>query len=207
MKKIIVAFIVLFLFQSCTQDKKNDLNSSGKPDVDSISGIQTSNNNHTDLQNIVYVKPNSIVFFSLSQKEYNQFIHLTGNQTKWEFDIIYKQFKKLAQNTKKALKNKKIKSVYLVNPKIAFITKKGDTLFFDRKENDLFIGQIFFNGKDTLDIEQGLMKTDSLENYIKRFFNLKEDINIKQTIIHSVNQKIIKKDTVIKSEPDTLNIQ
>lgn len=207
MKKIIVAFIVLFLFQSCTQDKKNDLNSSGKPDVDSISGIQTSNNNHTDLQNIVYVKPNSIVFFSLSQKEYNQFIHLTGNQTKWEFDIIYKQFKKLAQNTKKALKNKKIKSVYLVNPKIAFITKKGDTLFFDRKENDLFIGQIFFNGMDTLDIEQGLMKTDSLENYIKRFFNLKEDINIKQTIIHSVNQKIIKKDTVIKSEPDTLNIQ
>lgn len=207
MKKIIVAFIVLFLFQSCTQDKKNDLNSSGKPDVDSISGIQTSNNNHTDLQNIVYVKPNSIVFFSLSQKEYNQFIHLTGNQTKWEFDIIYKQFKKLAQNTKKALKNKKINSVYLVNPKIAFITKKGDTLFFDRKENDLFIGQIFFNGMDTLDIEQGLMKTDSLENYIKRFFNLKEDINIKQTIIHSVNQKIIKKDTVIKSEPDTLNIQ
>lgn len=207
MKKIIVAFIVLFLFQSCTQDKKNDLNSSGKPDVDSISGIQTSNNNHTDLQNIVYVKPNSIVFFSLSQKEYNQFIHLTGNQTKWEFDIIYKQFKKLAENTKKALKNKKIKSVYLVNPKIAFITKKGDTLFFDRKENDLFIGQIFFNGKDTLDIEQGLMKTDSLENYIKRFFNLKEDINIKQTIIHSVNQKIIKKDTVIKREPDTLNIQ
>jgi len=207
MKKIIVAFIVLFLFQSCTQDKKNDLNSSGKPDVDSISGIQTSNNNHTDLQNIVYVKPNSIVFFSLSQKEYNQFIHLTGNQTKWEFDIIYKQFKKLAQNTKKALKNKKIKSVYLVNPKIAFITKKGDTLFFDRKENDLFIGQIFFNGMDTLDIEQGLMKTDSLENYIKRFFNLKEDINIKQTIVHSVNQKIIKKDTVIKREPDTLNIQ
>lgn len=207
MKKIIGSLIVLFLFQFCTQDKKNDLNSSYKQNVDSIFEIQTSNNNYTDSQNVVYIKPNSLVFFSLSQKELNQFIHRTGKQSEWDFDLIFKRFKKLAKNTENALKNKKIKSVYLVNPKIAFITEKEDTLFFDRKENDLFIGQIFFNGKDTFDIEEGLMKTDSLENYIKRFFNLKEKIKIKQTIIYPVNQKLTEKDTVVKIIPDTLNIQ
>jgi len=206
MKKLIGIIILLFLFYSCAQRNDKSDKSSRNKDIDSISVIRKTNKNILDSQKILYVNPNSLVFFSLSNKEFKQFIHRTGSQSEWDFDLMYKRFKKLAKNTKEALKNEKINSFYSINPNIAFITKSGDTLLFNREENDLFIGQIFFDGKDTLYIEEGLMKTDSLENYIKRFFNLKEDINIKRTVVHLDNQKVIKKDTLMIITQDTVSV-
>ncbi|MCF6184785.1 MAG: hypothetical protein L3J56_09225 [Bacteroidales bacterium] len=48
------------------------------------------------------------------------------------------------------------------------------------------------------------MKRDSLENKITHYFNLKEDINIKQPFIHIDNQTVIKKDTLKRVPVDTL---
>jgi len=198
-------FIVLFALYSCNSNIKGTKEkSTSEITVDSILKFKDTDDNFVDSQDVLYVKPNTLVFFSLSNNEFKQFIHRSGKQSEWDFDLIYKRFKKQAKNTKNALKNEKIHSVYTISPKIAFFTKKGDTLYFDRKEKDLFIGQIFFNGEDTLDIEEGLMKRDSLENRISHYFNLKEDINIKHTVVHVDNQKVIKKDTVIKLPVDTL---
>ncbi len=203
---VLVTFIALLTFYSCNSNHKDKQeNSTSEITVDSIiKKNNDSNDNFVDSQDVLYVKPNTLVFFSLSNKEFKQFIHRTGKQSEWDFELIYKRFKKQAKNTKEALKNEKVHSIYTFSPKIAFITEKDDTLFFDRKENDLFLGQIFFNGKDTLDIEEGLMKKDSLIDRIKNYFSLKEEINIKQTVIHSVYQKVIKKDTIVKLIPDTV---
>ncbi len=203
MKKFIGISVILILSFSCSNQNENKLSQNNI--VDSISFVSDTNKNLIDSQSVLYVKSNSLVFFSLSNREFKQFIHRTGKQSEWDFDLMYKQFKKLAKNTKDALKNENINTFYSVNPDIAFITAKGDTLLFNRKENDLFIGQIFFNGKDTLYVEEGLMKTDSLENYIKHFFKLQEDINIKRTVIRIDNQKVIKKDTAKISARDTLS--
>ncbi len=205
MKKLIGIISIAFLTYSCTFRGNESGKSTKDKTVDSLLLLPDTDKNVLDSQSVLYVKPNSLVFFSLSNKEFKQFIHRTGRQSEWDFDLMYKQFKKLAENTEEALKPEKINSFYSVNPNIAFITKTGDTLLFNREENDLFIGQIFFDGKDTLYIEEGLMRTDSLENYIKRFFNLKEDINIKRAVIHIDNQKVIKKDTLNVSGRDTLS--
>ncbi|MCF6183944.1 MAG: hypothetical protein L3J56_04825, partial [Bacteroidales bacterium] len=63
-----------------------------------------------------------MLFFSLSEKEFKQFIHRSGTYSECAFETIYKQFKKTAKNTKSALKNVNVNYVYAVNPTITFIT-------------------------------------------------------------------------------------
>ena len=201
----VLLLLSFFFVYSCRSGNESQNKLPDEDENENISVLRKVTEDSNNSQNILYIKPKSLVFFSLSDKEFKHFIHRTGQQSEWDFEIIYKQFKKLTKNTKEALKNEKIHSYYIVNPKIAFITKKGDTLFFDRKENDLFVGQIFFNGEDSLDVEEGLMKKDSLENYIKTFFNLKEDFTIKSPVIHIDYQKVIKKDTTETVEKDTLS--
>ncbi|NPA68311.1 MAG: hypothetical protein GXO50_06840 [Chlorobi bacterium] len=164
--------------------------------------------NKTDSEPVLYIKSDALVFFALSDNEYKKFIHVTGEQSAYDFDLIYKTFKKTAKNTGKALKTcSDIRTVYTVNPVIAFITKSGDTLIFNRKDNDLFVGQIFFNGEDTLDVEEGLMKRDSLQNRIKKYFKLKEEIKIKPAVIsYADNGTKIKKDTLVKQLVDTAKL-
>ncbi len=202
MKTLISIFVILLLSSCRINNKGNNL--SEKKIIDTLTDFADTDSNAINSQDILYVKPNSLVFFSLSEKEFKQFLHRSGTYSEWDFETIYKQFKKTAKNTKSALKNVHVHYVYAVNPTIAFITKSGDTLFFNRKAKDLFIGQIFFNGEDTLYIKEGLMKRDSLENKITHYFNLKEDINIKQPFIYIDNQTVIKKDTLEKVPVDTL---
>ncbi len=204
---IINIFFILFFVSNCRPEKisesKNKFNLAD-------SALNKSGNSRVsaDSAEILYIKPRSLVFFSLSENEYKKFIHLTGKESEREFNLIYKRFKTLAENTKKALgndKNTDIKIFYTVNPVIGFLTSSGDTVFFKRKENDLFVGQIFFNGEDSLITEEGLMRKDSLERYIEKYFNIK-DINIKQVFIQSENQGVMKYDSVTKEHSDTLEI-
>ncbi|NOZ33934.1 MAG: hypothetical protein GXO80_01370 [Chlorobi bacterium] len=201
--KTLISISVILLLSSCRINNKGN-NLSEKTLKDTLTNFADTDSNAVDSQDVLYVKPNSLVFFSLSEKEFKQFLHRSGTYSEWDFETIYKQFKKTAKNTKSALKNVNVNYVYAINPTIAFITKSGDTLLFNRKEKDLFIGQIFFNGEDTLYMEEGLLKRDSLENKITHYFNLKEDINIKRPVIYVDNQAVIKKDTIKKIPVDTL---
>ncbi len=56
-----------------------------------------------------------------------------------------------------------------------------------------------------LEIEDGLMKKENLIKKIKTFFNINEDINIKQTPLHTDSQVIIKNDTTNTVISDSIN--
>ncbi len=204
---IIIYFFILFFVSNCRPEKISENKNKFSP-ADSALDKSGNSGVSADSAEILYVKPGSLVFFSLSESEYKKFIHLTGRESEWEFNLIYKRFKTLAGNTKKALENDKntgIKVFYAVNPVIGFLTNSGDTVFFKRKENDFFVGQIFFNGGDSLITEEGLMRKDSLEKYIEKYFNIK-DINIKQVFIQSENQRVMKLDSITEEVSDTLEI-
>ncbi len=154
-------------------------------------------------ENLQYIKPGSIVFFSLSEQEFEHFVRRTGETSEYDFRLVYKRFKSLAKNTQKALKDFSIKAFYVDYPLFAFITKKGDTLFFDRNEAGMFAGQIFFKGDNMLYIEEGLMEKDSLQNKLTYYFDLQKKITIKNDFVSPVKCKP-EKDTLLKSPPDTL---
>ena len=120
----------------------------------------------------------SVIFYSLGKDEYKSFISRMGKHTKWEFDIIYNNFKKTADNAISSLKSIDIYSEYITDPIILFITNNQDTIYFDRTNDDYFVGQIIFNGKDSVFIEEGLMKADNLEELIKKHFIIKSEFNI-----------------------------
>jgi len=193
-------FLFFILLNSCKSKDKTD----GSKMQDTGKYSDLLNNETVSSPELIYIKPNSLVFFSMSEKEFKQFLLRTGQYSEWKFEIIYKRFKRQVNNINKTLKGYKVKTIYTTEPEIAFLTLSGDTLYFNRKDNDLFIGQIFFNGKDTLYVEDGLMKNDSLVRKIKKYFNISQNINIKQAHIKTDNQSVIKKDSINKTTSDTL---
>jgi len=128
-----------------------------------------------------------------------------GDESKWEFDMIYENFKKTADNSITALKEQHIYSVYTDRPVIEFLSEKKDTFIFNRTTNDYFIGQLFFNGVDSFRLEEGLIKTQDLEPMIGDFFKLKSKLSIAPVAEISDSFRYYRVDTAIVTLPDTGN--
>ena len=84
------------------------------------------------------------------------------------------------------MENLKINSRIINDPIVIFLTKNNDTILFDRTNDDYFVGQILFDGIDSVLVEEGLMKTDNLEDLIEKYFNLDSEINISSVVQASV---------------------
>ena len=109
-----------------------------------------------------------------------------------------------AKNAKEPLKNLDITSTYTTEKIISFITAAKDTIYFNRAEEDYFVGQIFFDGKDSLNIIEGLFKADKLEDMIIDFFNIKKYFNISSVVQISDSFRYFKPDTAKVISEDTI---
>lgn len=194
-------FAFIFLFACQTNNRAN-------ADLFSENEIDTSGENNSltisDSDLVEYIKEPCVCFFSMSNEEYEQFLISSNVNVKWEFDNVFKKFKRETKSARTSLKKNNINSFYIVKPNIAFISKQNDTIFFKRKDEDYFIGQIFYSGYDSIIIEEGLMKIDQLEEKIESFFKLSNNFKIK-AVYEKVDTGItIKKDTIKAVLPDTI---
>lgn len=209
MKRYLIIFILFFpLIYSCSSDYgKNQKNNDAVVDGDDFKSSKNkdvkkilSSVKNDKLETII---GRSVIFYSMDKKEYNSFLTRMGKQNKWEFDIIYNTFNKTAKNTIPVLKNLKINSKIITNPIVLFLTNTNDSILFDRTSDDYFVGQILFDGRDSLLVEEGLMKSDELEDLIENYFKLKEEINISPVILASDSFRYYKPDTVKVTDIDT----
>ena len=203
-KHIIILFFISLLL-SCNSNEDTSLKTDSTTEIkeqnkkNQTNSIKTSGN-----ELIEFVYEPCVCFFSMSDEEYDKFLLTTNVNVKWQFDIMLKRFKREAKNTRSSLKKNRIKSFYSTKPLIAFISKYNDTILFKRKDEDYFMGQIFFSGDDTIIIEEGLMKLKQLEEKVINFFKLKEDFKIKP-VYEKVDPSIsIKKDTIKPVLTDTI---
>ncbi len=201
----IINFLLISLLFSCNSNESvNEKTNSTTELKEQNKNNQTDSIKSSDNELVEYIKEPCLCFFSMSDKEYDKFLQTTNVNVKWQFDIMFKRFKREAKSTRSSLKKNQIKSFYTTKPLIAFVSKQNDTLLFKRQDEDYFMGQIFFSGADTILIEEGLMKLKKLEEKVINFFKLKEDFKIKP-VYEKVNPSVtIKKDTIIPVLTDTI---
>jgi hypothetical protein len=174
-KKILKFLLAVLVCLSCANNSESNIDNT---EIDKKKNQKLENEDSQVENSMLFLNQRSVLFFSLTNKEYNNFINKMGAETKWEFDIIYKNFKKTAENAVKSLESKNIQSEYSTDQIIGFISKKNDTLFFNRTDDDYFVGQVFYNGSDSLLIKEGLYKTNELEDLLIDFFSIDPDFNI-----------------------------
>jgi len=203
--RFLLVFAFAFLF-SCNAEEHSNI----KDDFN----IESSENNEniavqstlpvSDRESVEFIKKPCVCFFSMSDKEYENYLISSNINVKWEFDVVYKKFKRDAKSAISSLKQNNIYSVYTTKPIIAFISEKNDTVLFKRKEEDYFIGQIFYSGNNTVIVEEGLMKINLLEEKIKSFFKINDDFRIKAVYEKVDSSKSELKDTSETLLPDTV---
>jgi hypothetical protein len=198
------------MFVSCQNDPGNKSHDNNKKDPVkfNLKEIDTSDDEavvNKLNKDTIFVTGKSMIFFTKSRKEFQKMLNAGGDESKWEFDMIYENFKKTADNSGAALKVHNIYSVYTDKPVIQFLSLKKDTFIFNRTSNDYFIGQLLFNGIDSFRLEEGLIKTEDLETMISDFFKLKSKISIAPVIEISDSFRYYQIDTAIVTVPDSIN--
>ena len=184
-KNIFILYLFVLIISCNNSNSSDNILSNNKHNISKINQRKDSAGNSTgnDTNNeFNFIRGKSVMFFSMDKEEYNSFIARMGKESKWEFDVIYNNFKRTAKNAAEPLKNINIRSSYTTEKILTFITAGNDTLYFNRADNDYFVGQIFFNGKDSLYIVEGLFKADNLEEIIVDFFDIKKDFNISSVV-------------------------
>ena len=200
--RYLFVFAFAFLF-SCNAEEHSDIKDDFNIEL-SENNISKTTLSVPNKESVEFVKKPCVCFFSMSDKEYENYLISSNINVKWEFDVVYKKFKRDSKSAISSLKQNNIYSVYTTKPIIAFISEKNDTVLFKRKDEDYFIGQIFYSGNDTLIVEEGLMKINLLEEKIKSFFKVNNDFRIKAVYEKVDSSKSELKDTSETLLPDTV---
>jgi hypothetical protein len=120
-KKILKFLLAVLVCLSCANNSESNIDNT---EIDKKKNQKLENEDSQVENSMLFLNQRSVLFFSLTNKEYNNFINKMGAETKWEFDIIYKNFKKTAENAVKSLESKNIQSEYSTDQIIGFISKK-----------------------------------------------------------------------------------
>ena len=201
---IIILLLISFLLSCNSNESVNEKTNSTTEFKEQNKNNQTDSIKTSGNEQIEFIKEPCLCFFSMSDDEYDKFLQTTNVNVKWQFDIMFKRFKREAKSTRSSLKKSHVKSFYTTKPLITFVSKQNDTILFKRKDEDYFMGQIFFSGTDTIIIEEGLMKLKQLEEKVINFFQLSEDFKIKPVYEKVDTSVSIKKDTIKAVLTDTI---
>jgi len=202
---LLKSFIIISLIISISCNNENnieDINKQNKNDVyNSNDNSKTEDNSKNQIN---FIEGPGIVFFSLNDNEYKAFVNQMGLETKWEFDIIYNNFKKTVDNSETPLKSKNIQFLYTTQKITGFISNEKDTFYFDRSKDNYFVGQVLFDGIDSVYITEGLYKSEKLEDLIIDFFRITDDFNISHVPEISDSFRYYSPDTTVINIPDSL---
>ncbi len=202
-KSAIVLLFISLLFSSC----KNEDSVGSKVVVNEVdtSIIEIVDKSKIDDEaETMTVKGNAVVFFTINSREFTDLIRQSGKYTKYDFDLIFKNFDRLANATKKISYSQKFKSYKCKARKFMFIGNSNDTFYFDREQNDLLLGVAFFKGDSQPIIEEGLLDESELHSKIKEYFSIEnlDDIIIKLPVNQAL--PLFESDSVPVVKNDTL---
>ncbi|MEA2041389.1 MAG: hypothetical protein U9N85_02395 [Bacteroidota bacterium] len=155
-------------------------------------------NGKPEPEKIAYVKNKSVMFFRVNADEYRKIIKMSGDYAAYEFKFLFKRFGREAVEYRRILSGMGIESDMLFEKKIVFVTNTGEYLF-DREQEDMMMGQILFDGKDSISVEEGFVEPDELNEIIRKFFQIDS---------FSVNQEnvYLEIDTVQEEVDDTATL-
>jgi hypothetical protein len=161
------------------------------------------NKSESEEQKIAYIKDKSLMFFRLNPREYQTLLSQTGDVASYEFKYLFERFDRAASEFGIAVRKYGIDSDMLYEQKIIYITDTG-RYSFDRENEDMIMGQIFFDGKDSIIIEDGYIEPADLQLMIKDFFRT-DSIRINASNLVLSIDTITFSDTVEQEQvPDTL---
>ena len=160
---------------------------------------------------IAYVKDKALIFFRLSPKEYRTLLSQSGDVASFDIKLLFKRFDKTAQEFGRSLRKYDIDSDLLYERKIICITDTGEYIF-NRDKEDMIMGHIFFDGEDSVLIEEGFIGYLELQTMVTDFFQT-DSINV------NANNLILPVDTMdfqdtaqvkqagdsLRAEPDTVS--
>jgi hypothetical protein len=141
MKKIfLIGFLIVFFFSCNKTERKND----------SISASKSERKNDSDT---VYVSGKSIVFFTISQPEYDSLSKHSAS----EIDEALSDFNHYAQSISDTIKKSGYKSTMTASRYIQVKLNNGTRKTFDRhKDKENITGYILSDGRKEPRIEYGV---------------------------------------------------
>ncbi len=150
------------------------------------------------------IRTQSLVFFMKSKSERQTLINRSSVATRYELKALFKQFNTTSKQFSNQIGKQNIKCQTSNAMKLVFITDTAEYIF-NRVENDMVFGQIFFDGHNDIKIFDGYMELSELRDTAKKFFNLK-GMQIQDTTIQdSASAETTPQDSVPTQKNDTTN--
>lgn len=203
-KYIFVVIIAVSFFYACnSEDVKYSDVIENEYDTEVGGYVDKSNNGNST--KVYTVNRPSIIFFKLDKDEYDLFIKRSGKYAKYDFDIIFNDFDRIADATQRVSVSKKFNVVKTDASKYVFLSNKKDTFYFNRIEKDMIIGTIFFRGDTMPFIEQGLMDRVELREKIMKYFRLETFEELKVVLPERNTNVILIEDSASLIVNDTIN--
>ncbi len=149
----------------------------------------------------IYFNTPALIFFRIDDAEINKMKRRSDVALQYELDILFRNFDATAKSARKMLRKKPVKSILTDCSQLYFINKNNDTLYFNRKYEDMIMGEIFYDGKDSLVVIEGEMRLKEVRDYIEEFYNFDIPESLPEDSIYTN-----KKDSVSIIPPDTVNV-
>jgi hypothetical protein len=191
---IIEIVLVLFLYFSVSCKTKKQRDTVIKDTVNQVNNSVFSKNDKSKMQennNFLEIKTKSIIFYALDRSEYEEFIRENGQYSKYEFDELLNRFRRMENIVGTALKSQKINAIYSSAKEFHFTLKNGQTFIFNRVKEGKFMGQLFFDGVNPPQIEDGMIEAGDLKEIIKKYYKVAEIKDIIDDSAKTDSQKII----------------
>ena len=164
---ILSGFILTF---SCKNDNtKNGIIDSLKVDIIDTDDSLNIIDSESDKTRII--ADTQVLFFMPSPQEKQKLIKFYGTYNQYEFQAIFNNFSILSKNIKKALQKQAITVEVTYAKKFIFLTT-DDTLIYDLKLENQFMGYILADGVNTPLIRNGVPRTKDVSNDIRNYYNI-----------------------------------
>lgn len=199
----LLLFVFFHLLNNCTAPETTQADVLALDSEYIMKKPDTVNNREPETQRIAYIKNKSLMFFRINSGEYQTLLLQTGDVASYDFKFLFERFDRAVSEFGKALRKYDIESDMLYEQKIIYVTDTGQ-FHFDRVEKDMIMGQIFFDGKDSIIIEDGYIEPSDLQRMIMDFFKTDSIAINNSNLVLPIDTMTIPDTTEQEQMPDTL---
>ncbi len=180
---LFLIFLVISVFQFQCNSSENEISTSSSAETTlATDSLFVVNEGEQVKETVAYVKNKSLIFFVKNNTEYQSLLNRSGQVANFDLKLLLKRFKRLAKEFSGNIKKYGIQSELLEEKKIIFVKDSGQYVF-ERAKLDLVLGQVFFDGHDSIYIIDGYMEPADLRAEVKSFFKI-DSLKINADNIH-----------------------
>jgi len=166
-------------------------------DLDTLSFEEVEKSLREEQQAEIYeIKKRAVIFFMIDRQEAKKLARELGDSYRWETDMLFNGFINQTKEFGRLIRKHDIKSELIHNSKFQILLDDGNSIFFDRENEDQIMGEILTDGKKEPLIHYGMYQNRELAGLIQDFFGIENLGYVTPDTLTVPTEEEIKTDTL-----------